>query len=79
MDDTKTYTTKGAVRGCCGHAHRSLDTALRCLARDRAGCRSQGGYSDRSIEDSDGEAYVVCEGDDGYRSHLYAVPASDYD
>ena len=43
------YTTTGAVRGDCGHGHRTLETAERCLSRDRAGCARQGGYSDRRI------------------------------
>jgi len=45
----KYYTTWGSVRGDCGHAHRSLAAALRCLANDRDGARKQGGYSDREI------------------------------
>lgn len=43
------YTTSGSTRGSCGHHHQSLETAARCLARDQAGCESQGGYSDRRI------------------------------
>jgi len=43
------YTTWGSVRGCCGHAHRTLSGAERCLNRDRLGCFRQGGYSDRQI------------------------------
>jgi len=50
-----TYTTRGNVRGCCGHKHRSLETAVRCLRDDQSGCRSQGGYSDRDIERTDGK------------------------
>jgi len=50
-----TYTTKGPVRGCCGHEHRSIETAFRCLAADQSGCRRQGGYSDRSVVRVDGE------------------------
>jgi len=41
------YTTSGSVRGQCGHHHRTREAAERCLERDRRGCRSQGGYSDR--------------------------------
>lgn len=43
------YTTWGPVRGGCGHAHRSIEAAERCLEKDQRGCASQGGYSDRSI------------------------------
>lgn len=50
------YRVVGNVRGWCGHRHRSLHAAARCLRNDQSGCRSQGGYSDRSI--------VVYDGDD---------------
>lgn len=43
------YTTDGPVRGSCGHRHQSEATAARCLEKDRKGCRSQGGFSDRRI------------------------------
>jgi len=43
------YTTTGSIRGCCGHTHRSEETATKCLERDRRGCASQGGYSDRRV------------------------------
>jgi hypothetical protein len=49
-----TYTTTGSVRGCCGHKHREIGTALACIARDAAGCRSQGGYTDRHVVRTDG-------------------------
>ena len=48
------YTTKGSVRLGCGHKHRSLETAVRCLRSDQIGCGRQGGYSDRRIERTDG-------------------------
>lgn len=38
------------VRGNCGHKHRTIDSAEKCCQRDQAGCKSQGGYSDRSIQ-----------------------------
>ena len=47
------YTTQGDVRGCCGHHHRTPEAALRCLLADQAGCKSQGGYSDRRIVEHD--------------------------
>lgn len=43
------YTTLGPVRGCCGHKHLTIRTAAECMARDDAGCRRQGGYSDRRV------------------------------
>lgn len=45
----KRWTTWGAVRGCCGIAYQSRAAAERAIARDAAGCRSQGGYSDRRV------------------------------
>lgn len=49
------YTTKGDVRGCCDHKHRNLSTAVACLKKDRSGCKSVGGYSDRKVVRCDGE------------------------
>lgn len=43
------YITKGRVRGCCGHKHKSIAAAARCVKSDNSGCKSQGGYSDRTI------------------------------
>ena len=56
-----TYTTKGSVRGCCGHQHRSIMTAVECAQRDQRGCHSQGGYSDREVVRSDGEELTEVE------------------
>lgn len=50
----KFYTTEGSVRGCCGHKHRSIATAKRCIDNDQAGCATQGGYSDRYVIHYDG-------------------------
>jgi hypothetical protein len=50
------YTTYGDIRGCCGHRHKTIETAETCLGRDQRGCASRRGYSDRS---------VVRIGDDG--------------
>jgi hypothetical protein len=58
-----TYTTDGSVRGDCGHRHRTLSGAIQCLARDQAGCKSQGGYSDRQIRHSDGSPLTEREYD----------------
>ena len=51
MNNPKTifYTTEGDIRGDCGHKHRSFRTAQQCLDKDRAGCKKQGGYSDRNV------------------------------
>jgi hypothetical protein len=43
------YTCWGSVRGNCGHYHKSIEAAEKCIARDDRGCAAQGGYSDRSI------------------------------
>ena len=68
-----TYTTRGSVRGCCGHNHRTIETAQKCLDRDQSGCASQGGYSDRSVyaveggqrreltEDEHDELHYLCD------------------
>jgi hypothetical protein len=44
-----TYTNIGSVRGSCGHNHRTISGALRCLDSDQSGCRQCGGYSDRVV------------------------------
>ena len=48
---TIAYTTRGPVRGTCGHRHRSIETAAKCVLRDGRDCRSLGGgaYSDRRV------------------------------
>lgn len=46
---TAHYTTHGSVRGGCGHKHRTIEAAGKCQQSDQAGCKSQGGYSDRSV------------------------------
>ena len=55
-----TYTCKGPVRGECGHTHRTLVGAARCLHRDQRACTlytslGGGAYSDRTIVRTDGE------------------------
>ena len=58
------YSTHGSVRGCCGHKHRTIDAAQRCVQSDQSGCKSQGGYSDRSvIVIEDGEERDLDEGE----------------
>ncbi len=56
-DTTVIFSTYGSVRGCCGHKHKTREGADKCLTSDQKGCKSQGGYSDRS---------VVLVGEDGY-------------
>ena len=66
MTKTETYTTRGPVRGSCGHRHITDSGAIRCLIRDRKGCHAQGGYSDRDVyRDSDGARASLIETDDG--------------
>ena len=60
-----TYHTKGSVRGRCSHNHKTIGGALACLAKDQAGCASQGGYSDREVYDSDGNEIPTTTDDDG--------------
>jgi len=43
------YTTVGNVRGSCGHHHQTIESAVRCMQRDQADCKRQGGYSDRNL------------------------------
>lgn len=43
------YATYGNVRGLGPTLHRTLDAAQAAVARDQAGCRKQGGYSDRDV------------------------------
>jgi len=62
------YTTSGPVRGSCGHYHRTIEAAVRCLERDRAGCRRQGGYSDREVRYADGSRLTEAD----YQSALGA-------
>jgi len=53
---TKIYTTWGSVRGCCGHRHRTLKAAKRCLEKDQRACANLPGgnaYSDRHIRIAD--------------------------
>lgn len=51
---TTTYAAIGDIRGNCGHEHKSIKAAEECRARDAAGCKSQGGYSDRRVRHADG-------------------------
>lgn len=55
------YETSGPVRGSCGHKHRSIRTAIRCLLRDARDCKRAGGYSDRKVRREDGEEFCLRE------------------
>ena len=48
---TTRYIASGQVRGACGHRHRTLAGAARCLERDLRLCRRTDGgtYSDRTV------------------------------
>ena len=49
LPNMRAYWCRGPVRGACGHHHKTLEAADRCLQRDIRGCAKQGGYSDRRI------------------------------
>lgn len=36
------YVAAGAVRGACGHRHKSEDAATRCMIQDRMECWRKG-------------------------------------
>jgi hypothetical protein len=46
------YTTHGRTRGTCGHNHKSLSTAVKCLRRDQGALQSPC-YSDRTVVRTD--------------------------
>lgn len=73
---TKTYyTTRGSVRGECGHKHRDISTAYDCFARDQRGCERQGGYSDRTVcAVKDGEERELTDGEQEY---VWALEGGD--
>lgn len=60
----RTYTTEGPARGGCGHQHRSLRTALKCLINDRSECLSSGFHSDRGVVRGDGSPLSEDEADE---------------
>jgi len=45
------FITQGVLRGRCGHSHKTLVGATRCLLKDELWCQAQGGggHSDRRI------------------------------
>jgi hypothetical protein len=42
------YTTYSDLRGCCGHRHKTWETAHQCLEVDNRRCYPYG-YSDRKV------------------------------
>lgn len=58
---TAGYTTRGEIRGECGHVHRSWRAAIECKDRDSRGCRQQGGYSDRWVVAVDDRGQITDE------------------
>jgi hypothetical protein len=66
-----TYRCDGDVRGWCGHNHRTIDGAIRCLDRDQCGCESQRGYSDREIVEYQDRARIgIVDTERDYDGHL---------
>jgi hypothetical protein len=52
------YTTKGYVRSDCGHRHKTIGAAWRCMKKDGRDCAGLPGgnsYSDRYVARVDGE------------------------
>ena len=43
------FETRGPMRGCCGHNHPDVESALGCLRADQAACAARGAFSDRQI------------------------------
>lgn len=48
------YTTEGAIRGTCGHRHKTLKAAWACITRDARDCRKARGHTDRVVLHADG-------------------------
>jgi len=55
------YITTGSLRGGCGHRHRSIAAAVRCLDRDRRTCLARGERSDRRVVHANGSELVDIE------------------
>jgi len=79
------WTTKGDVRGSCGHKHRTYEAAEACRAKDMRQCKALPGgnsYSDRKVvffaDPSERWVKIYCHptslGDDP-RPKLYASVA----
>jgi len=65
------YMCEGDVRGRCATQHRTLRGAATCCKKDHAGCRAQGGYSDRVpfVRDEDGERSLTSDERDEYQAY----------
>lgn len=50
----ETYQADGDVRGICGHKHRTIGAAARCVQADERDCECAGVYSDRIVVRTDG-------------------------
>jgi hypothetical protein len=46
---TVRYSSRGPLRGRCGHMHRHIDDALECVEADDAWCTERGGRTDREV------------------------------
>jgi hypothetical protein len=44
-----TYTTRGPIRGCCGHQHKTHAAAYRCVAQESATQSRHNCMTDRQI------------------------------
>jgi hypothetical protein len=50
MAPSRTYSTYGPIRGCCGHRHKTRATAEKCVVRDQSHCCDRGrGRTDRQV------------------------------
>jgi hypothetical protein len=63
MTMATTYTTRGPVRGCCGHNHQTIKSAYQCVMKDRSLCAQEGRESDRCVQRADGVALTENEMD----------------
>lgn len=61
------YVATGPVRGDCGHRHRTLTAAMRCVDRDARACAKLGGrlLGPTTIRRSDGSYIETEPGDHG--------------
>lgn len=67
------FSNIGSIRGCCGHKHRSLKSATKCLKDDQQDCEKQGGYSDRLTKIIEkGEVKELSANEYAYQDHLLA-------
>ena len=72
MNVTTYYHTVGSACGDCGHKHRSIGAAVRCMERDEKACSRQGGYSDREVFET------VADGSDTQTRRLRIEEWEDY-